>query len=40
MPRGIANAKALVRSRRMGFYWDVAGAGFFMALFVAAAILI
>jgi hypothetical protein len=40
LPQLIGNAKALVHSRRAGLYWDVAGAGFFMALFVAAAILI
>ena len=38
--QSIGNAKALVRSRHFGLYWDVAGAGFFMALFLAAAILI
>ena len=36
----IANAAALVRSRRFGFYLDVLGAWFVMALFVAAAILV
>ena len=34
-----ANAAAFARSRRCGFYLDVFGASFFMALFVAAAIL-
>lgn len=37
--RATANAAALARSRRYGFYLDVFGASFFMALFVAAAIL-
>jgi hypothetical protein len=35
----IAQASALVRSRRFGFYLDILGATLFMALFVAAAIL-
>ncbi len=37
--RATANAAAFARSRRCGFYLDVFGASFFMALFVAAAIL-
>ena len=36
----LAEARALVRGRRFGFYMDVLGATFFMALFVAAAILV
>ena len=36
----LAGARTLVRSRRFGFYMDVLGATFFMALFVAAAILV
>ena len=36
----LAEARTLVRSRRFGFYMDVLGATFFMALFVAAAILV